>query len=640
MEQLGKYTLIERIGVGGMAEVWLARASGPGGFAKSCVVKMVRPGVDQARFARMFMDEARLAALLNHPNIVQIFDFGEEGGRLFIAMEYIQGRTLRALMRKTSDKGMRLPLDHSARIVSGVLEGLEHAHALTDANGMPLKVIHRDVSPENIMVGYSGVPKLVDFGIAKAVLSTDRTRDGRAKGKLTYMAPEQLLGHPLDHRVDLYAVGVVLYELICGRHPFPIAQPEALARAIIDDEVVHPQQLDPSLPDDIADIVARLLQKDPEKRFSSARELFTSLDAFIQTLTLGNNAPRVDQLVSTLWAEEMAEDAARARKASGAAVNPVSPAAPDMGSMMGDDRDTVNEAAPKLSTPPSPRPPPAILATPPSRSAGPSPSSARMSAPPRPGVRAESPVMLPGPPVDTGESPLTTTDRRSLDQVFAAEPAESKPPPPTPPASPAEPAPPAAMGVQATGMVLIGNVWRVPKQIAVASVLSAAVASGAIIGAWLYVVGVHTGQQRAGTPGMSRISVPAEGCKVHVDGKLVGLSPISRFDVQPGQRDVEVLCGDSQFRTTVALVPGQEWNVLVAGRVDTQAVAGADGFILVVARRGGTLIVDGRNLGEVPEGPLAVRPGAHDVRLVGRDRKEQRQRVDVASGRTVTARFQ
>lgn len=659
MEQLGKYTLIERIGVGGMAEVWLARASGPGGFAKSCVVKMVRPGVDQARFTRMFIDEARLAALLNHPNIVQIFDFGEESGKLFIAMEFIQGRTLRALMRKTTDKGIRLPLEHSARILSGVLQGLEHAHSLTDQTGQPLNVIHRDVSPENIMVGYSGAPKLVDFGIAKAVLSTDRTRDGRAKGKLTYMAPEQLLGQPLDHRVDLYAAGVVLYELACGRHPFPIQQPEALARAIIDDEAVHPQKIDPSLPDELSDIITRCLEKDPERRFPSARALFAELDTFIQTLTVGNNVPRLDQFVSTLWAEEMAEDAARARKAAGAAaVSHVNPPHAGMQSLLGEEKDTVSEAAPpRAASPSSSRLPANVPSTPPAR-VNASPSSSRMSMPPGNGAhrshapaRAESPSNIAMPPlaVATGESPLTTTDRNALANVFATDDATVKAPSSssTPIAAPAlspppaiieQPSSPDVLGFQATGMVLRGTVWRVPRQIAVTSLVSAAVAAAAIVGAVLYVVGVRTGQQR-GAGNIARISVPMAGCRVSVDGKALGSSPLQRVEVMPGDHIVELTCGDSSFRSDVVLVPGQEWAVIAAVPAEASAVDGEDGFISLTGRKPGTLFVDGKNVGDIPASALAVRPGAHELRFVGKDRKEQRMKVDVTPGRTVTLRF-
>ncbi|MEW5848290.1 MAG: serine/threonine-protein kinase [Myxococcota bacterium] len=662
-EQLGKYTLLERIGVGGMAEVWLARASGPGGFAKGCVVKTVRAGVDEDRFGRMFMDEARLAALLNHPNIVQIFDFGEDGGRLYIAMEFILGRTLRAVMKKCEVKHIGIPMEHAARILSGVLEGLDHAHAQTDKDGAPLKIIHRDISPENIMVTYSGVPKVVDFGIAKATLSTDRTRDGRAKGKLTYMAPEQLMGAPLDHRVDIYACGVVLYELCCGRHPYPIPNAEALARAILHDEAPHPQELNPSLPDDLAEVIIQCMQKDPEHRFASARDMQRRLDAYLQTLTISPQATKMDQFISNLMAEEMAEDAARARKAAGAVATQPVQAMGHQPSLLADDgeRDTVREATPRSLEPDAPK-----AIKPPSPTV---PGTSEI--PTDEGMR---PVPPPAPvPMLSSESPLTTTDRRALERVFrtgtdgrAVPPSPPLPPPVVYESSPEAASVAAAFNTQ-TGPMIKGNRWQVPRRVAVAALVTTAVASGAVGGATMWILGVQEGVKRGQatvTPSPTRLSVTADSaCEVRVDNTSHGSAPLRRLDITPGTHTVVLRCPHGDVTTRVSAVEGNEVAVVLpalpsSGKPardpaatpvsttpkpdDTRPQdnrAPNEGYISVVARRSGTLFLNGKRLGDVPNKPLVVAPGSYTVRLVERGGKDRMVKLDVARGKTATARF-
>ncbi|MBI5497659.1 MAG: serine/threonine protein kinase [Deltaproteobacteria bacterium] len=668
-EQLGKYALLERIGVGGMAEVWLARASGPGGFAKSCVVKMVRPGVDQARFSRMFMDEARLAALLNHPNIVQLFDFGEHEGRLFIAMEFVQGRTLRALIKKCETKGMRVPLDHAARIMLNVLDGLHHAHTLADEHGDPLRVIHRDVSPENIMITYSGVPKLLDFGIAKATLSTDRTRDGRAKGKLTYMAPEQLMGAPLDHRVDLYAAGTLLYETCCGRHPFPFPSAEQLARAILDDPVTPPQKLDPSLPDDLCDIIMKALEKDPANRFGSAADMRDALDGFLQTLTVNTAFPRLDQLLGAVWQEEMAEDASRTRKATGSSTQQSLPprgipALVPVGSDADVEDATVRDpqasramaAAAQALSHSHPRAQPATRS--------------------EFGISATSqPDFPPPPPLPTGEQLLSTDDRHRLDQVFSE--AGGLAPRHLEPTGPlddevitarrfredstATPMPPPRDGAgraappSFTGPILSGNMWHVPRRVGISGLVSAAMASGAVFGATFWVLGLRQGQGQVPLPmppsaGVLHVLGRA-GCALELDGLSLARSPVGSVEVPPGDHSLVARCPGSpaqEFpvrgdRDTVVVLSdpprGADRPRDPAPAAPANDPAADEGYIVVMARKPASVFVDGRRVGDVPDKPLAVPPGSHVVRVVTRDKKDRTVTVEVARGRTATARF-
>jgi serine/threonine protein kinase len=213
----GKYRPIAILGRGGMATVYLATASGPGGFTKLVVIKELKPELaEEADFRSMFLEEARLAARLNHPNIVQTFEVVDDENVQFIVMEYLEGQSLRGLRGKVGALGDAM-VAGQARIVADMLAGLHAAHELTDFDGQPLRVVHRDVSPHNVFVTYDGEVKLVDFGIAKAVDSSARTSTGAVKGKLAYMPPEQAFGLGVDRRADVFAAGVVLWEAATGK---------------------------------------------------------------------------------------------------------------------------------------------------------------------------------------------------------------------------------------------------------------------------------------------------------------------------------------------------------------------------------------------------------------------------------------
>ncbi|MGC4114154.1 MAG: serine/threonine-protein kinase [Myxococcales bacterium] len=281
-DRLGKYEVIGRLAAGGMAEVYLAKILGHGGFAKAVALKRMLPALaEESGFREMFMQEASLAARLNHPHVVQIFDFAEEGGELYLAMEYVHGVNLRqlhadALKRAAKDPSLRIPPMLAAHIARCVARALACAWTLPDEKGAPLHLIHRDVSPHNVLLSWQGDVKLADFGIAKPAGAL--TSVGTLKGKLLYMAPEQLLGGPLDARSDLFALGIVLYETALGMKPlFDGPDQETVKRAIKQRAVVPPIRFDPDFPPRLSDVIMKALERDPGKRFQSGAEFADAL---------------------------------------------------------------------------------------------------------------------------------------------------------------------------------------------------------------------------------------------------------------------------------------------------------------------------------------------------------------------------
>ncbi|HEY1335790.1 MAG TPA: serine/threonine-protein kinase, partial [Myxococcaceae bacterium] len=272
------------------------------GFEKLLVIKRILPHLaEDPQFVEMFLGEAKLAAQLNHPNLVQLFDFGEAEGSYFIAMEYIDGPTLRLMLSRARDLRTPISLGLAARIVSSAAEGLAYAHDFRDhVTDEPLHLVHRDVSPDNILVGRSGAVKLVDFGIAKARGQSHHTQAGTVKGKVAYMAPEQLRGEPLDRRVDLYALGVVLYELCTGQMPFEAGSDASMVRAVLYDAAIPAVRRVPSLPRAIQSILDRLLAKDRNARYPDCRTLHDDLEAFIPSTGEATNGFALSRLVAQL----------------------------------------------------------------------------------------------------------------------------------------------------------------------------------------------------------------------------------------------------------------------------------------------------------------------------------------------------
>ncbi|MCB9760526.1 MAG: serine/threonine protein kinase [Alphaproteobacteria bacterium] len=326
-EPFGRYELVDPIGAGGMAEVFRARLSAAEGVQKHLVIKRILKGLSHdPAFVEMFIDEARVAALLQHPNVVQVYDFGQVGEHWYMAMEWVDGLNLHRLMWHVANQRRRLPDEFALYVAHEAAKGLHYAHTAVDPTGVALGVVHRDVCPQNLLVSYRGEVKVADFGIAKSAAGTFTTQGNRLKGHTSYMSPEQTLGRPVDPRADIFALGVVLHELLTGRRLFKADSAELTLERIRSGEVPRLRDTRPDLSPAVETLVHTALALDPDDRFASARALRDALAAQLPSTP--------DQLREgfAAWLEEACADLIAAHRqrlaetsTGGASVTPEDP---------------------------------------------------------------------------------------------------------------------------------------------------------------------------------------------------------------------------------------------------------------------------------------------------------------------------
>jgi serine/threonine-protein kinase len=310
----GEYELLRLIAAGGMAEVFLARVAGAAGFSRPVAIKLIHERLaHHPEYVEMFLAEARVAARLDHPNIVQVVDLGRMPGRTsagshFLALEYVHGKTLRQVIERSSAASRVLPLEAVFAVAHGVLAALSFAHTRCDAAGRPAPVIHRDVSPQNILISYAGAVKLADFGIAKAPGHARATRDGVVKGNVHYMAPEQMLRGHVDARADLYAFGVVLHECLTGRALFARYSAQAMFDPRVVKEIPVPSRVICDRPEPLDALVLRLLAHDPRYRYRSCSEVMHELERLMLRIGKVASSERLGALVRSLFAAELREE--------------------------------------------------------------------------------------------------------------------------------------------------------------------------------------------------------------------------------------------------------------------------------------------------------------------------------------------
>jgi serine/threonine protein kinase len=279
----GHYRLLERVAVGGMAEVFRAKRSGVEGFEKIVAVKRILPHLsDNKEFVEMFIDEAKMVAGLTHPNIVQISDLGKIDKTYYIAMEYVHGKDLRTILRHARERGLRLPLDLSVLVVSRVCAALEYAHRARDDQGRAMRIVHRDISPQNILISFEGDVKLTDFGIAKAATKATVSDAGALRGKLLYMSPEQAWGKPMDRRSDVFSLGIVFYEMVTDQKPFLGTSEMSILETVRECKISSPSAFNPRIPEKIEKVILKALERDPDERYQDAAEMSRDLERVLR----------------------------------------------------------------------------------------------------------------------------------------------------------------------------------------------------------------------------------------------------------------------------------------------------------------------------------------------------------------------
>lgn len=307
-QRLGKYILLDKLAVGGMAELYRAMITGVQGFEKLIAIKKILPHLaSEEELVRSFIDEAKLAALLHHQNIVQIYDFGSLADTYFIAMEYLLGKDCRIITSKAKEKNLPLELPLALLIVSRICAGLDYAHKLKDFQGKPLNIIHRDISPQNILITYEGDVKIVDFGIAKAASQTTMTQMGMIKGKVAYMSPEQAAGKGIDHRSDIFSCGIILYEMVTGKRMFSGDTMHILAK-VREAQFDRPEEVRQDLPEKLLEVLYRSLAKEPANRYQTCGDMLTDLEECMQELGGHFTANVLARYMKTLFAEEIVAD--------------------------------------------------------------------------------------------------------------------------------------------------------------------------------------------------------------------------------------------------------------------------------------------------------------------------------------------
>jgi len=308
-ETIGRYEVVGRLATGGMAEILLGRLRGPSGFERAVVIKRILPHLaEQPAFLDMFLDEARLAARIQHRNVVQVHELGQDGRNLFLTMEYLEGENAAGVIRRSLVSEQEIGVALCAYVMAEAAAGLHAAHELTDADGRPLALVHRDVSPQNIFITYGGQVKVLDFGIAKAADRTAHTEVGQLKGKFEYMAPEQCRGKGIDRRCDVFALGIVLYELLTRKRLFKRETKLAVLEAVCREMPVPPSQLVPGCPESLDRVVMKALSKRADDRYATAAEVRRDLMGVVREL-MGTNDPEesLAALMQRLFADRVGE---------------------------------------------------------------------------------------------------------------------------------------------------------------------------------------------------------------------------------------------------------------------------------------------------------------------------------------------
>ncbi len=634
----GKYYLLERVNVGGMAEVFKAKAFGVEGFERLLAVKRILPNIaEDEEFITMFIDEAKIAVQLNHANIAQIFDLGKVDDSYFIALEYIHGKDLRAIFDRCRASGENMPIAQACFIIMKVCEGLDYAHNKRDASGRELGLVHRDVSPQNVLLSYEGEVKLIDFGIAKAAGKASKTQAGILKGKFGYMSPEQVRGLPLTRVSDIFSVGIVLYELLTGERLFIGESDFSTLEKVRNVEILPPSTYNRKIPEELERIVLKTLAKDPEDRYQHAIDLHDELQAFMYTAGEFYSRKDLAAWMKRTFSREIAEESKKldeyrnlqppappsrpnmppapslgADPGYGAAAN-VSPAVSDADLDWDDDEiETQLYDRQEHDDPFAPAPAPAPAASPapaaglpPPRRAGASPKSTLMGM----GAADLPPPATPSPGLPRPAAAPLPSMGKPIDDPFAmppaappaAEPFETAPP--TPAAGAAGPTD--AVGMPAADLAPRRKSGGAGKAVLIGlAVLLILGASGAAV--WYFVL-------REKPQGSLRVRVTPKGSTVQIDeDKERHETPLS-IKLAPGPHMLTIRkTGFETLVKEVEIKAGHEKELELALK---PALVAKGHFNLITKPSGAEVELDGKVLSQKTDIRVEVAAGPHTLRL-------------------------
>jgi serine/threonine protein kinase len=529
LARLGNYLLVERLNQGGMADVFLAKTFGYSGADQIVALKCIRPEIaEDPAFIRMFVDEAKLAALLDHANIAQTYELGHIDSTYFISMEWVIGRDLRAVIDRARARTVDVPTSVILQVIACVCEGLDYAHRKTDPAGTPLNIVHRDVSPHNILVSYSGEVKLIDFGIAKASTQVTLSQSGVLKGKHGYMSPEQVRGVPVDRRSDIFATGVLFWEMLTSERLFPGSSDFSVLEKVRHAEVYPPTLIKPATHPEIEGVILRALAREPDQRFPSASDM---RDAIVEIILkrCGHPSQReVARLMHHLFASEHEESQQMLERARRYVEMPddAPPLTPGQSSIERAARREQNEGtALTVETP-------ADVAGSPVQSAAVAPKSTEAAT-------EDTPITAPEP-----ATPTELTSSKAEDTPITA------PEPATPTELNSSPDRAAGLGKARLLTPLPSASRRRRFMNAMIVLVTIVVGTGMVISSWYWT------RSDPGTKhgGVVILSVP-EGAQVLIDGVQVGLTPFSSFTVSEGEHAIAVhLAGHRSERRHVQIV--------------------------------------------------------------------------------------